>query len=343
VSSEPSRYSTVQMELSRPDALSQVVEDSISRLENGGIPVIAEQRLEALRRSASALFTTGLSVNEFALTQAVGLRPVSQVMGSCVFQQGVAAERATWQLAPGETHRLAMEDEWNAARETALHRLWLEAEACGAHVVTGVRIRQSGQDSADSGSAMIEIVAIGTAVLHEAAGPARQDPVLTNLSMQDYWKLIQHGFDALGVVACTNMVGRHPGSGGLRGRALGMLAGVGRDMLGDGGMGILEGAAGRKSRERPEFSAAVTDVYSYASADLHAQAERLAAEGIVGVRIDHSQFTDGNENRILTVHTIGTAIASSLSRGFGAGPAALSVMPVRRLDREGGNHSEPGA
>jgi uncharacterized protein YbjQ (UPF0145 family) len=331
------------MEFSQPDALSQVAEDSISRLENGGIPVMAEQRLQALRGSASALFTTGLSVNEFALTQATGLRPVSQVMGSCVFQQRVAAERATWQLAPGETHRLAMEDEWNVARETAMHRLWLEAEACGAHVVTGVHIRQSGQDSADSGSAMIEIVATGTAVLHETAGSARQHPVLTNLSMQDYWKLIRHGFDALGVVACTNMVGRHPGSGSLRGRALGVLAGVGRDMLGDSGMGILEAAAGRKSRERPEFSAAVTDVYSYASADLRAQADRLGAEGIVGVRIDHSQFTDGNENRILTVHTIGTAIAGSPSRGFGAGPAALSVMPVRRVDQEGGNHRDPGS
>jgi hypothetical protein len=60
------------MELSRPDALSQVAEDSVSRLENGGIPVIAEQRLQALHGSASALFTTGLSVNEFALTQAAG-------------------------------------------------------------------------------------------------------------------------------------------------------------------------------------------------------------------------------------------------------------------------------
>jgi len=97
------------MELFQPDAVSQVADDSISRLENGGIPVIAEQRLQALRGSASTVFTTDLSVNEFALTQATGVRPVSQVMGSCVFKlprlrtdgRASRAERRANQLHPG--------------------------------------------------------------------------------------------------------------------------------------------------------------------------------------------------------------------------------------------------
>ena len=331
----------------RPDALAQVTEESIGRLESGGIPVIAEQRLQALRGSASALFTSNLSVNEFALTRAWGLRPVSQVMGSCVYHQRTAAQLASWNLAPGETHRLSMEDDLLAVRETALNRLRLEAQACGALVVTGVHIRQSEQDSADSGSALIEFVATGTAVVDEAAGSAEQDPFLTSLSVQDYWKLVQQGFDAVGVVFTTNMVGRHPGSASPKGRprALGMLATAGRDVLNDWGLGGLAAAAAPKGRERPEFSAAVTDVYAYASADLRAQAERLGAEGIVGLQIDRDQFTDGNQNMILIVHTIGTAIASvsGPSPGSGAGAAPLSVTPVRRLEREGGDHGEPGS
>lgn len=333
------------MGMFRPDALAQVTEESISRLESGGIPVVAEQRLQALRGSASALFTSNLSVNEFALTRAWGLRPVSQVMGSCVYHQRTAAQLASWNLAPGETHRLSMEDDLLAVRETALRRLQLEAQACGAYVVTGVHIRQSEQDSADSGSALIEFVATGTAVVDEAAGSAEQDPFLTSLSVQDYWKLVQQGFDAVGVVFTTNMVGRHPGSASPKGRrrALGMLTTAGRDVLNDWGLGGLAAAAAPKGRERPEFSAAVTDVYAYASADLRAQAERLGAEGIVGLRIDRDQFTDGNQNMILIVHTIGTAIASvsGPSPGFGAGAAPLSVTPVRRLEREGGDHGEP--
>ena len=74
------------MEQSTPNALSQVSENPILRLEISGIPRVAEQRLQALRGSASALFITTLSVDEFAFTQAAGLRPVSQVMGACVFQ-----------------------------------------------------------------------------------------------------------------------------------------------------------------------------------------------------------------------------------------------------------------
>jgi uncharacterized protein YbjQ (UPF0145 family) len=332
------------MGMFRPDALAQVTEESISRLESGGIPVVAEQRLQALRGSASALFTSNLSVNEFILTRAWGLRPVSQVMGSCVYHQRTAAQLASWNLAPGETHRLSMEDDLLAVRETALNRLRLEAQACGALAVTGVHIRQSEQDSADSGSALIEFVATGTAVVDEAAGPAEQDPVLTSLSVQDYWKLVLQGFNAVGVVFTTNMVGRHPGSASPKGRrALGMLTTAGRDVLNDWGLGGLAAAAAPKGRERPEFSAAVTDVYAYASADLRAQAERLGAEGIVGLRIDRDQFTDGNQNMILIVHTIGTAIASvsGPSPGFGAGAAPLSVTPVRRLEREGGDHGEP--
>src|SRR5436853_240358 len=59
-----------------------------------GITPRAEQRLAELREKDPTLFTSDLSVNEFALMARAGLQPVSQVMGSSVYHVG-------WQGMPG--------------------------------------------------------------------------------------------------------------------------------------------------------------------------------------------------------------------------------------------------
>ncbi len=65
---------------------------SLSRIEGGGIPLGAEQRLRALADGAT-LFTSGLSVNEFALLRRMGPHPLAQVMGASVVRTG-------WQYLP---------------------------------------------------------------------------------------------------------------------------------------------------------------------------------------------------------------------------------------------------
>jgi uncharacterized protein YbjQ (UPF0145 family) len=298
------------MEQSTANRLSQVHEDSIRRLDIGGIPTFALERLQALRGSASALFITTLSVDEFALTRATGLRPLSQVTGVCVSES----------FTPGWSQRVDRET-WNTPRNKAVHRMSLEAQTCGAHVVTGVRIKRSNWAlEVQPGAAAHEFVATGTAMLYEGPGPAGQDgpdTVLTTLSAQDHWKLVQHGFDPLGVVACTIWVGRQPSAATLKGMNWGDLA-----------------AEGRENRETPEFSALITDAYSNAMTELRDQASRLGAAGIVGLQIDRSQYTDIRQNRIMTVDAIGTAVASRRSADSSAVKAALPVLPVRRLDRE---------
>ena len=71
--------------------------ESRARIEAGGIPASAEARLNVLATDGS-LFTSGLSVNEFALLEQMGPRPLAQVMGASVVRTG-------WQylpaLAPG--------------------------------------------------------------------------------------------------------------------------------------------------------------------------------------------------------------------------------------------------
>ena len=63
-----------------------------ARIEAGGIPRRAEERLQALADEGS-LFTSGLSVNEFALLGSHGPQPLAQVMGASVVRTG-------WQYLP---------------------------------------------------------------------------------------------------------------------------------------------------------------------------------------------------------------------------------------------------
>jgi uncharacterized protein YbjQ (UPF0145 family) len=300
------------MEQSAANRISQVHEDSIRRLDGGGIPTFALERLRALRGSASALFITTLSVDEFALTRATGLRPLSQVMGVCVSES----------FAPWWPQRVNRET-WNTPRNKAVHRMSLEAQTCGAHLVTGVRIKRSNWSlEVESGAAARQFVATGTAMLYEGAGPASEDgpdTVLTTLSAQDHWKLVQHGFDPLGVVACTIGVAGQPSAATLNGVNWGNLA-----------------AEGRQNRETPEFSALITDAYSNAMTELRDQASRLGAAGIVGIQIDRSHHTvdRSNYNQVVMVDAIGTAVAAKRPAGSGAVSAALPVQPVRRLDME---------
>lgn len=171
-----------------------------------------------------------------------------------------------------------------------------------------------------SGAKALELVATETAMVYAGAGPAGQggpDTVMTNLSAQDHWKLVQRGFDVLGLVACTILVGRQPSAATSRGLNWGDLA-----------------AEGQQNRETPEFSALVRDAYANAMTELRAQASRLRAAGIVEVQTDRSQYTDALYNRIVIVDAIGTAIAARRSADPGAVSAALPVLPVQRLDRE---------
>ncbi|MGA8334439.1 MAG: hypothetical protein WB761_06845 [Solirubrobacteraceae bacterium] len=62
--------------------------EALARIEARGIPLAAERRLQALGQDGS-LFTSGLSVNEFALLGALGPRPMAQVMGGSVPTRGL--------------------------------------------------------------------------------------------------------------------------------------------------------------------------------------------------------------------------------------------------------------
>jgi uncharacterized protein YbjQ (UPF0145 family) len=208
----------------------------LARIEAGGIPPQAEERLRALG-TAGSLFTSGLSVNEFALLGKLGPEPLAQVMGASVVRPG-------WQylpaLEPGEVvvgrsiytptstgmaliNRMTeaspsqirnykwhaavvceldvLTDAWNLARRRALDRLAEEALHVGADAVVGVRLQRSDHDL---GKGLIECIVTGTAIRDPSADKSAW-PVLTDLSVQDYWRLRSGGHEPVGLVATTSV------------------------------------------------------------------------------------------------------------------------------------------
>ena len=107
------------------DELSRIRQESIDRLDAGRLPLEAEKRLQDIRGRPN-FFTSDLSVSEFALGQSLGVRPISQVMGSCVYHAALQAGGRTRTYRPANLAR-----PWNAARTSALKRLAMEAKLCG--------------------------------------------------------------------------------------------------------------------------------------------------------------------------------------------------------------------
>jgi uncharacterized protein YbjQ (UPF0145 family) len=214
--------------------------EALARIEAGGIPRPAEDRLKALGRGG-ALFTSGLSVNEFALLGRLGPQPLAQVMGASVvrpgwqylpalepsrititgaMQRGYGPNISGYTLNAGVTEpswsvirnyqRYAtvvceldtLTDAWTLARRRALDRLAEEALQVGADAVVGVRLHRSDHDL---GRGTIEYVVSGTAI-RLAGSDGSAWPILTGVSVQDYWRLRTAGHEPVGFLATTSVM-----------------------------------------------------------------------------------------------------------------------------------------
>ncbi|HEY5285866.1 MAG TPA: heavy metal-binding domain-containing protein [Solirubrobacteraceae bacterium] len=288
--------------------------ESLARVERGGIPLGAERRLRELGEHGGA-FTSDLSVGDFALCHQLGLKPVSQVMGSSIYQVGY--QSTPWPSAMGGGFMFEMQalsEAWNEVRELALGRLAQEAQHVGADAVVGVEMNTGEHDWAENA---IEYVVIGTAIRHESgasgdssagAGESRGDratgdgrrgrdaPVLTELSVADYAKLLSAGVEPLGVVAWSSVffVGASYSTQ--------MMSGI-------GGLGFTQ------NQELPEFTQGVYSARESVVSRLADQAARLDASGVIGVRIAHGiqrttvgAGTYSQGGLMVTFHAIGTAI-----------------------------------
>jgi uncharacterized protein YbjQ (UPF0145 family) len=186
------------------------------------------------------MFTSGLSVNEFALLRQLGPQPLAQVMGASVVRTGwvylppldpAKAFVGGSVYAPTNTGRAlqnvytepsfsqvrayrwrtevvceldVLTGAWNMARRQALDRLRDEAAQVGAHAVVGVRVQRGDHDR---GKGTIEFVVTGTAI---RLSDASDQLTLTDVSVQDYWRLHSAGHEPVGLVATTSVVFASP-------------------------------------------------------------------------------------------------------------------------------------
>ena len=287
---------------------------SLEALTQGGLPLRAQQRLGEIGKATSSFFTSDLSVDEFALVHALGLRPISQVMGSSIYHVGWQQRPGSfggWQPGGVSQELTVVSEAWNTARLRAFARLEQEAKLVGADAVVGVRLTKGQHDWA---AGAIEYVAVGTAVRAEGAEPVER-PALTDLSGQDTWKLWQAGYRPLGVVGASTVHYVVPGWSTQQ------------------ASGYWSSWANQELRD---FTRGVYDARETALGRMTAEARAIGAAGVVGVSIEHSaeereSGAGGSRSNdlVVTFHVIGTAIGERRAEG-----RTLDVSPRIELRKD---------
>jgi uncharacterized protein YbjQ (UPF0145 family) len=228
---------------------------------NMGIPEDAMRRLAGMRPGqATSLFTSDLSVNEFLLVREAGFRPLGLVLGSSIYHVGFQMGR--WSR---NQELQTLSQAMYHARELAMTRMEYEADQLGADGIVAVRLDI---EFKEFGSDLAEFIAVGTAVKADEPPPGggawrdnRRRPFTSDLSGQDFWTLIQAGYAPVGMVmgTCVYHVAHQ--------RFWQALGNVGQNV------------------EIPQFTEALYDARELAMSRMQAEAEQLAAEGIVGVQL----------------------------------------------------------
>lgn len=169
---------------------------SIARVAQGGIPLRAERRLAEEAGPHKKLFTSDLSVSEFLLARDAGCHPIAQIMGSSIYHIGQIPDYK------GKTAEIAVISEAHReSRRLALGRLWQEAVLVGADAVIGAQLRErmitmgARGKGGDDGGEVIEFTVVGTAVRAPFLTHPPGQPIITDLSGQDLWALVQEGWE----------------------------------------------------------------------------------------------------------------------------------------------------
>ena len=227
---------------------------------------------------AGRVWTSDLSVSEFALLDAAGYRPLEFVMGSSVFHIGWQAQNLR-QSVELQVLTQAM----YTARMNAMGRMLAEADQVGADGVVGTRLtfRRHGI-SADH----IEFIAVGTAVVaKEDPGRMRRPdgaPFSSHLNVQDFYTLLRTGHVPVEFV--MGVCVWHVAAQGL----MQTLRQVGQNV------------------EMPQWTQGYYDAREIALSRMQAEAERVQATGITGVDWAANEWRWGTHT--LEFFTSGTAV-----------------------------------
>ena len=287
------------------------------------LPAVAEARTAQIR--PGGLWGSSLTSGEFAAIRSAGFEPVGQVFGAAVYAAGSAsgsscpaaggsaggglpgpsATQVPGQGSPGSFGPLVQA--MYQARHAAIDRMTTECAQLGGHGVVGVRLSRG---SFPLGG--LEFTAIGTAVRAPGAAYGRREPFTSDLSGQDFAKLITTGWVPAGL-------------------ALGISIGSWHD----------DRATARQARwgsgnaEVAGWTELVSGSRRDARLQLESDVKRLGAEGVViaAMQLRVSQrncpVTLGRRDHIVEATLVGTAIA-----GFSrAGRQSSRAVPDRHATR----------
>jgi uncharacterized protein YbjQ (UPF0145 family) len=285
------------------------------------------------RSRSSGTWGSALTADEFAAVRSAGFEPVGQVFGAAVYSAGSASGYSCpgargshghgMPPPPSATHVSGrggsgsfgpLVQAMYQARHEAIDRMTTECAELGGHGVVGVRLFRG---SFPLGG--MEFKAIGTAVRAPGAPHGHQVPFTSDLSGQDFAKLIMKGWVPAGLVLGISIGSRHD-----------------------------DRKTARQTRWRAGNAevAGWTELVNEARHDARRQLERdvkrFGADGVViatmqmRVRERDCPVQMGRRDHIVEATLIGTAIARFSRAGphhAGPDPETLTVMsldPQRR-------------
>jgi uncharacterized protein YbjQ (UPF0145 family) len=280
----------------------------LERIQAGGIPLGAEQRLKAIAAADSPVFSSDLSAKEYAVAQASGLTPIAQIMGSSVVQHGW--RNYGWSSYGGGIQEMpAFAAPWNLSRERSFDRLRQEAQFAGADAVIGIEMTTKAflEDRSN-----VEYLVFGTAVRDTAVARGdRSGPRMCALSGQDVYKLRSIGAETLGVIGHTSVVS------------------VALSMQGNQMMGSWWG-----NQEMVDVTRGVYAARKLAMDEVVRQAREVGANDMVistlTHQIQHHEYESPGYKQhffIVSMHVLGTAIRLGAHEPHPA-PLGVPVMSI---------------
>ena len=286
--------------------------------------------MAALRSSGT--WGSALTADEFAAIRGVGFEPAGQVFGAAVYNAGASAygcpalSGSSGSPGDGSPPRSATEvsggggagsfgplvQAMGQARHTAVDRMITECAQLGGHGVVGVHVSRG----EFLGGAQFTL--IGTAVRAPGAVPGQSAPFTSDLSGQDFAKLIAAGWVPVGLALGISIGSRHDDRSTSRQARW------------------ISGNA-----EVVGWTELVNQVRHDARRQLERDVSRLGAEGVViaampmRVRQRDCPAAVGRRDHIVEASLIGTAVAGfprAEPRAGHDGPplAVMSLDPHRR-------------
>jgi uncharacterized protein YbjQ (UPF0145 family) len=276
---------------------------------------------------SSGTWGSALSTEEFAAIRSAGFEPVGQVLGAAVYNIGFSggyncpgawsgfgsyaqAYRSVTQVSGrgGYGSFGPLTQAMYSARHLAINRMVTECAELGGHGIVGVSLTIG---SFPAGG--LEFKAIGTAVRSPGAPPLKQ-PFSSDLSGQDFAKLLSSGWVPAGLALGISVGARH-----------------------DDWLTVGQTRWGAGNAEVVGYTELVNDTRHDARQQLEKDVRRLGGEGVVVQRMDmrvHERecpIQEHGKDHIVEATIVGTALVRFASVAKPPPPLAiLSLDPQRR-------------